>query len=64
MKINTVITHTLDVSLLVSLKTSLVLQTVPGDKPQKTLKRSTFRPSKFFKNVMKKREEDNDNDSW
>ena len=46
--------HTLDVSLPVSLKTSLVLQTVPGDEQQKTLKRSTFRPSEFFKNVMKK----------
>ena len=52
-------THTLDVSLPVSLKTSLVLQTVPGDEPQKTPKRSTFRPSEFFKNLMKKREQVN-----
>ena len=51
-------THTLEVSLPVSLKTSLVLQTVAGDEPQKTLKRLTFRPSKFFKNVLKKREEE------
>ena len=52
-------THTLDVSLPLSLKTLLVLQTVPGDEPQKTPKKSTFRPSKFFKNLMKKREEGN-----
>ena len=45
-------------SVPVSLKTSFVLQTVPGDEPQKTLKRLTFRPSKFFKNLLKKREEE------
>ena len=49
----------LHVSLPVSLKTLLVLQTVPGDKPRKTLKRSIFRPLEFLKNLMKKREEEN-----
>ena len=53
-------THTLDVdlSLPVSLKTSLELQTVPGDE-QKTPKMSTFQQSDFFRNLMKKREEEN-----
>ena len=52
-------TQTLDVPLPVSLKTLLVLQSMPGDEPQKTPRRSTFRLSEIFKNLMKKREEEN-----
>ena len=33
----------------------LEFQTVPGEKPQ-PLKQSTFRPEKFFKDLMKKKE--------
>ena len=36
----------------------LALQTVEGEKPNPTPKRSTFRPSVFFKNLMKKHEEE------
>ena len=32
---------------------------MPGDEPQKTPKMSTLRPLEFFKNLMKKREEEN-----
>ena len=32
---------------------------MPGDEPQKTPKTSTLRPSEFFKNLTKKREEEN-----
>ena len=38
-------------------KTSLALQNIPGEKPAPP-KRSTFRPKKFFKDLMKKKEEE------
>ena len=38
-------------------KASLALQNVPDEKPA-PLKRSTFRPKEFFKDLMKKKEEE------